>query len=171
MTIDIPSLIHAAGGEIVGKVRLQKIVYLLDQMGFATGFSFSYHHYGPYSEELADSVEEDVIFRRVSQESRRRGDGIPFMVYKVPEGRLTETMSAMLDDRRAKGALKAMQCRSATILELAATIHWLAFVEEESDWRSDLVRRKGVKTESGRTEEALALLRELQIAPREVAVL
>jgi len=32
MTIDIPNLLNAAGGAIVGKVRLQKIVYLLDQM-------------------------------------------------------------------------------------------------------------------------------------------
>ena len=38
MTIDVPSLILAAGGEVVGKVRLQKIVYLLDQIGLNSGF-------------------------------------------------------------------------------------------------------------------------------------
>jgi len=32
MSIDIPALIDAAGGEIVGKIRLQKMVYLLDQL-------------------------------------------------------------------------------------------------------------------------------------------
>ena len=56
MTIDIPSLVVAAGGEIVGKIRLQKVVYLLDQMGLNSGFSYQYFHYGPYSEDLAERV-------------------------------------------------------------------------------------------------------------------
>ena len=83
MAIDVPSLVRAAGGEIVGKVRLQKMVYLLDQLGVPTGFSFSYHHYGPYSDELAEVVEDDVIFRRVKAERRRRSDGVPYVVYKT----------------------------------------------------------------------------------------
>jgi hypothetical protein len=58
-----------------------------------------------------------------------------------------------------------MQRKSATVLELAATIHWLAFIEEIEDWRSELRRRKGVKTEQGRADSALALLGELGIAP------
>ena len=67
MSIDIPSLLNAAGGAIVGKVRLQKIVYLLDQMGMNSGYSYEYHHYGPYSAELADSVDEDVVFRQIEE--------------------------------------------------------------------------------------------------------
>jgi uncharacterized protein YwgA len=163
MTIDVPSLIQAAGGEIVGKVRLQKIVYLLDQLGVQTGFSFSYHHYGPYSDELADVVEDDVIFRRVKAERRRRSDGVPYVVYKPAAG--AEVGTSIFDAPKIKSALQAMQRSSATVLELAATIHWLAFVEEVEDWQTELVRRKGVKTKDGREAKALALLGELQIAP------
>jgi uncharacterized protein len=59
MTIDIPSLVVAAGGQVPGRVRLQKIVYLLDQIGLESGFTFEYHHYGPYSEGLAEQVEDE----------------------------------------------------------------------------------------------------------------
>ena len=66
VTTDVPGLVRAAGGEVVGKVRLQKLVYLLEQLGLISGYSFEYRHYGPYSEELADQVEDDVVFGRLT---------------------------------------------------------------------------------------------------------
>lgn len=159
MTIDLPSLISAAGGEVVGKVRLQKLVYLLDQLGLESDFSFSYHHYGPYSEDLADAIEEDVIFRRVEIETRRRGDGVPFFVFR------SQSHSTAAFSPKIASAIKAMQLRSAMVLELAATAHWLAFVERYDDWREELIKRKGAKTEQGRSDDALRLLNELNIAP------
>ena len=44
MTIDVPGLVLANGGELVGSVRLQKVVYLLDQIGLNSGFAFDYRH-------------------------------------------------------------------------------------------------------------------------------
>lgn len=164
MTIDMPAFIDAAGGQVIGKVRLQKLVYLLDKLGVPTGFSFTYHHYGPFSEELADVVEDHVVFGRLSAEQRRRADGVPFVVYKAIHHN-HEERSRSLDSPGVKAALAAMQRPSTTVLELAATIHWLAFVERVENWRAELVRRKGVKTEQGRTAEALALLKELGLAP------
>jgi uncharacterized protein YwgA len=164
MTIDIPTFIDAAGGEVAGKVRLQKLMYLVDQLGIVTGFSFNYHHYGPYSEELAERVEDDVVFGRVSVEQKRRADGVPFVIYR-PRHHNQDDPKSLLRTPGVRAALSAMQRRSATVLELAATIHWLAFVEEVDNWQAELVRRKGVKTEHGRAEAALGLLVEMQIAP------
>ena len=70
MTIDIVSVVEQAGGEVRGKVRLQKLVYLLSQIGVNTGYTFAYHHYGPYSEQLTEAVEDAVIFGRLQQEVR-----------------------------------------------------------------------------------------------------
>src|SRR5215471_7421463 len=136
MTINIPSLINAAGGEVVGKVRLQKLVYLLDQLGLESGFPFSYHHYGPYSEELADAVEDEVIFHHIDVDMRRRSDGVPFFVFKACARATAATFPTDI-----MSALRMMQSRTAIVLELAATIHWLAFVEKIEDWRGELVRR------------------------------
>jgi len=165
MTIDMPAFIDAAGGQVVGKVRLQKLVYLLDQLGVPTGFSFTYHHYGPFSEELAESVEDDVVFGRLSVEQRRRADGVPYVVYRPLINGHEQQKSSPLNSPGIKAALTAMQRHSTTVLELAATIHWLAFVERVGNWRAELIRRKGVKTEQGRTDEALNLLQETGLAP------
>jgi len=48
----VAAVVDAAGGTLVSRVRLQKTVYLLDQLGLGSGFEFEYHHYGPYSRDL-----------------------------------------------------------------------------------------------------------------------
>jgi uncharacterized protein len=167
MTIDIPSLVVAAGGEIVGKIRLQKVVYLLDQIGLKSGFSYEYFHYGPYSEDLAEQVEDDVVFGRLHADQRRRlSDGVPYIAYSASANSSGDGDElGHLPEDRVGAALREMQRRSATVLELAATIHWLAVMEGISDWKSELIRRKGSKTSNGRDRLAVELLRTLGLPP------
>ncbi len=163
MTVDIASLVRAAGGEIVGKIRLQKMVYLLDQMGLNSGYPFEYHHYGPYSESLAQQVEDDVFFDHIDSISRRRQrDGVPYVVYRAKTSGNGDTID---HNPHFIAALGEMQRHSSTVLELAATIHWLAVVEDRDDWQTELVRRKGSKTFGERDGEALDLLRRLNLPP------
>ncbi len=166
MTIDIPSLVMAAGGEIVGKIRLQKVVYLLDQIGLNSGFSYEYFHYGPYSEDLAEQVDDDVVFGHLHADQRRRlSDGVPYIAYSANSSGDGDALEAHLPKDRVRAALVEMQRRSATVLELAATIHWLAVMEDISDWKSELIRRKGSKTHNDRDRLALELLRTLGLPP------
>ena len=164
MSIDIPALIDAAGGEIVGKIRLQKMVYLLDQLGVQSGFSFDYHYYGPYSEELAEAVDDDVIIGGIEEEQRRRvSDGVSYVIYRSLDHR--EQASDVFSQPAIAAAIEEMNGQSMTILELAATIHWLAFKEKVRNWREELTRRKGIKTAGGRTERAMELLEKLKLSP------
>jgi uncharacterized protein YwgA len=163
----IASVVSNAGGEIVGRVRLQKEVYLLDQLGLNSGFDYSYHYYGPYSADLMDAVDGAKAFRLVDEQiHHRRSDGVPFSVYCVnAESSGFDVELGDLGEKAMTAALALMQARSATVLELAATIHWLHDAERVANWKTELVRRKGVKTEGGRIDEALKLLRELNLAP------
>jgi hypothetical protein len=165
MSIDIPSVVVAAGGRIAGRVRLQKIVYLLDQIGLESGFTFEYHHYGPYSDGLAEQVEDDEIFKKLQVEPRqRRTDGVPYVVFHASQPGDGEPLETRPAAKRINDALPMLMKTSATVLELAATIHWLAVVEGRADWREELVRRKGVKTQQGRDEKALDVLRSLGLS-------
>jgi hypothetical protein len=65
----------------------------------------------------------------------------------------------------ARGLIGPMTMKSSTVLELAATIHWLVYTEKVSDWETELVRRKGVRTERGRMKEAIELLGKLALSP------
>lgn len=171
MAIDISDLLRAAGGEMVGRVRLQKSVYLLDQMGMDSGLSFDYHHYGPYSAELSDELDDEVVFGEIEEEARRRSrDGVPYSVFRVRNAQQDHGSTlGKLPWTEAQNALSEMEKASATVLELAATIHWLAFVERVDDWQAELFCRKGVKTRHGRDRRALQLLRKLGLDPKLVS--
>lgn len=164
MAIDISHLISALGGTVVGKVRLQKIVYLLDQLGLDSGFDFEYHHYGPYSADLTEAVDFNVSLGDISEEPRRRqSDGVPYTVF-VSSPRLTEFNGEAMGDLSWEeiGKYSTLFSKySATTLELAATAFWLVNEEQVEDWRGELVDRKGVKTQNGRVEQAVQLLGEL----------
>ncbi|KAB2919086.1 MAG: hypothetical protein F9K30_17655, partial [Dechloromonas sp.] len=53
----VRDVLFAADGPIVGRVRIQKVFYLLNQLGLEGDFRFSYHHYGPYSEDLSQAID------------------------------------------------------------------------------------------------------------------
>ena len=168
MAVEVCEIIEAAGGEIVGKIRLQKMVYLLDQLGLGSGYSFDYHHYGPYSSELADRTNLDVLFDCVVEESQRRfSDGVPYSVFKLPGSYEPSGADGIggIPEAKIKGFVSLLQAQSGTVLELAATIHWLAFVEKVEDWRNELIQRKASKADGGRTDKAIDLLKQLGIAP------
>ena len=169
MTVDIAHLLRAAGGSLVGKVRLQKVVYLLDQIGMNSGFEFDYHYYGPYSAELTEAVDDAIVFSSVAEKIKSRvSDGVSYSVFEVEEDAAYPDDADELGDldfSAARDAIRTMNNYSATVLELAATINWLVCVEEEEDWKTELQHRKGAKASGGRTEEALKLLGELQLPP------
>jgi uncharacterized protein YwgA len=144
-------------------VRLQKIFYLLDRMGLESGFDYEYHHYGPYSSELAEAVEDATAFGHIDERIGRRSyDGVSYSIFEKPRV-ASEPYLGALDHGHAAKVLKRMQAEPATVLELAATIDWLRTQEQVSNWRSELARRKGAKAELSRVERAERLLRDLNM--------
>lgn len=53
----IASLFRQAG-EIAGRKKLQKIIYILQKLGYPFQEKFHFHFYGPYSDELSLRIEE-----------------------------------------------------------------------------------------------------------------
>src|SRR5882757_4316052 len=76
-----------------------------------------------------------------------------------------DALDAHMPEVHIRTALVEMQRRSATVLELAATIHWLSVIEGISDWKNELIRRKGAKTHNNRDQQAVELLRTLGLPP------
>jgi len=66
--------IFAVSGEIVGRKKLQKMVYIAKKLNFPFQEKFEFHFYGPYSEELTLRVEELCNFGfidEVKEEKKR----------------------------------------------------------------------------------------------------
>ena len=167
----IAAVIAAAGGELIGKVRLQKVVYLLDQLGLESGFRFEYHHYGPFSRVLVNGVEDAKAFHLLEETSgQRNADLARYSIFRLahPLPTTDDSFGAMTQEK-AEELAKNLVARDATVLELAATIHWLWKFEGRSNWRDELIRRKGPKIQNGRLERAISLLEDLSLTPPQIA--
>ncbi|WP_029011363.1 hypothetical protein [Azospirillum halopraeferens] len=158
----VAAIVEAAGGRLVSRVRLQKIAYLIDQVAEPSGFEYSYHHYGPYSRDLDNAVLDAEAFGKVKESvGYRHSDGARYSIFE-----LKECGEASLA-KKAKDLIPTLAATNVTVLELAATAHWLATAERIEDWENEIRRRKGSKTEGGRLDEAKKLLANIGLPPAE----
>jgi len=160
------AVVHSAPEhKLASRVRLQKTVYLLQALGFDTGLQFQYYHFGPYSRELDLALAEAHDSNLVCEsKARRQSDGATYSLFEakpndkhISFGKLTQ--------QRAQELIAKFTTTNVTVLELAATAHWLKNAEKIADWHAEIVRRKGIKTENGRLTRAIDLLTELELAP------
>jgi uncharacterized protein len=158
------SVVRDAGGELVGRTRLQKVTYLMQLAGFSADFPFEYKHYGPYSEELASAMEIATGLKIVAEEEKRTEWGGWYSIYKFNQ---KETGSTEIhSDADRINFLKAASRISAIDLELAATAAFLydkeGFTPEgKGDPWAETARRKPEKAGDGRLDRAKVAYRQL----------
>lgn len=152
----IARIIGDAGGEIVGRTKLQKTAYLLTLAGFEDRFRFGYKHYGPFSDELASMAELAAAFDLISEQQKQASWGGSYSVYSVqsvassgPPGRI--------------GLARAAAQSDALLLELAATAAYLAQEGKLQPW-AETARRKPDKAAEGRLDSAKTLYAKLRTA-------
>jgi uncharacterized protein len=160
----IAQVLAAANGEIVGRVRLQKIVYLLEQLGLGSGFRYTYHHYGPYSEDVFVATQrEEFLDKSISETVSPSSYGGSYSVFKLVNN-IQPTCVGLLEVDNAREFTSKMMSVNSVVLELAATIHWLKEKERISDWRNELTSRKPNKASQLNVDRAAALLSSLGLA-------
>lgn len=162
----VAAVIGAAGGELTGRVRLQKTVYLMDQLGLKSGFTFRYHHYGPFSRDLDNAIADAKAFGLVEEAfEARQSDGATYSIFRL-KGEARRDSFGKLGANKAGRLAELFAETNVTVLELAATVDWLWRFEKCADWRHEITKRKGVKVQGGRLDKAVALLGALGLPPR-----
>lgn len=161
----IETVVHAADNEIVGKIRTQKIFYLLERIGIGTDFSFSYHHYGPYSHDLANLIDATVMFgENLKEKQGKNSFGNTYSIFSLhnvtdqPEEKIGD-----LDFSLVREIVEKMKSVPSVVIELAATIYWLNQEEKVTDWNSELKSRKPQKATDVRIDAALKLLEDINL--------
>jgi uncharacterized protein len=163
----VAAVVAAAGGQLAGRVRLQKTVYLLDRLGLNSKFEYDYHHYGPYSRDLDNATADAKAFDLIEEAfDHRVGDGAMYSIFRLKkQAKANQQAFGYLDPGHAETLVSLFARMNVTVLELAATIDWLWREERHADWRREITRRKGVKVQGGRLERAVTLLDEIGLSP------
>ena len=155
---EVTSIVGDAGGRIVGRTRLQKIAYLLTATGLDDNFKFSYKHYGPFSSELADSVEFGSLIGNLTEEKRETGWGSVYSIYTLDDFQPP-------NETTPRSQLATIAANSESIeLELAATAVFLAHDGYDDPWE-EISQRKPDKVTESRVQNAKALLSKLSQIP------
>lgn len=161
----VAAVVVAAAGQLTGRVRLQKTVYLLDQFGLNSGFSYEYYHYGPYTSDLENATADAKAFGLIEETfAHRVSDGAMYSIFQSKSDVKPEAFGD-LGRGRAEELVGLFAQTNVTVLELAATIDWLWRREGCRDWRREITRRKGVKVQGGRLEKAVELLDKIGLSP------
>lgn len=147
--VEAARFVREAGGNLVGRTRLQKVAYLTQLAGFGKVFPFSYRHYGPYSEELANGMEIARALGLVMESEQRADWGGRYSIYRT-----TDRTPPAMDDARARFVAEAAKI-GAIELELAATAAFLQADEKVSGdpWEAT-AQLKPDKAAEGRLERA-----------------
>ena len=148
------NVIRDAGGRIVGRTRLQKVAFLLELVGLGEGFSFSYYHYGPYSEDLNLAIQLGVMFDELGEQERLASWGGKYSIFTTD--RREDEVSTADRKRFARIASEA----DPVELELAATAAFLATDGIKNAW-DETAKRKPEKSKNGRLAKAKNLYKNL----------
>lgn len=155
----VEDIVALNGGVLVGRTRLQKSIYLLQEMLLAEGYDFDYYHFGPYSDALAEDVRFAEFFGELESEPLPGAHSVPYTKFKT-----TAKLPKFMDENKAKSikdALCKLQHHEALLLELAATWRFLETHGYPETAKEEVTIRKPNKATPDRLTRAKKLLVEL----------
>lgn len=163
----VVDMIALNGGEMVGRTRLQKGAYLLHRCGANLDLSFVYHHYGPYSFDLASGCLDARAEGWIDIEEKPGRYRIPYAIFRLREAANPSGRLGALPGDEARPLLERMGKASDIVLELAATIVY--FIENGRDAKEGIREtkvRKPLKADETSLARARSLIRDLGLDPK-----
>ena len=153
----LAGVIHAhPDHKVVGRIRLQKTIRLLQRLGMPSGYSFQLFYYGPYSDGILSDIQLLEQWKWVVEEGKTSRSGDPYFIMQASD------KAKLSDIAKFRKHIDKMGATNPTVLELAATYDM--FRDLGSNHKEALVRlrnKKGTKCDDGNQQKALTLLKEL----------
>lgn len=113
--------VFASAGEVIGRKKLQKMVYIAKKLNYPFYEKYNFHFYGPYSEEVTLRVEELCNLGFLNELKENKGG------YSQYRYSLTETGAEFLTHYNLElphlnECMTAMNEQSSRFLELVSTV-------------------------------------------------
>lgn len=115
-------------GTVYGRVRIQKTAYFLKRLGMSEleGVDFFYHHYGPFSWTVAESLVDGVRCDALQEEAKPLVDDRQSYAYRLRDGAGEKIDDVSLASQALVERLVAqLRDEHWRTLELASTIDFL----------------------------------------------
>ncbi len=111
----------AASEGIVGRKKLQKIIYIMKKLGLPFEEKYTFYFYGPYSEELSLRIEEITNLGFVSEVKEQKSNYYQYR-YQVTEQGEDFLKHSNTELPLEESVVQEMKEQSSRFLELVATM-------------------------------------------------
>ncbi|AWI13939.1 MULTISPECIES: YwgA family protein [Bacillaceae] len=137
MLFEHAKILHAirTAKEVVGRKKLQKMIYIAKRLSFPYQEKFDFHFYGPYSEELTLQVEELVNMGFLDEVKEKKGGYFQYRYQLTKNGgeflelfeqKLPSTLDECIND---------MNKKSSRFLELVSTVLYFDALPREDIYK------------------------------------
>jgi uncharacterized protein YwgA len=113
--------VFAEAGEIIGRKKLQKMVFIGKKLQLPFYERYDFHFYGPYSEELTLRIEELCNLGFLEEMKEKKGGYFQYR-YSLTEVGEQFLNQYDLDTPSLGGCMKEMNDQNARFLELVSTV-------------------------------------------------
>lgn len=120
---------------VVGRKKLQKMIYILQSCGFPFEEKYQFHFYGPYSEELSLRMEELCNLGFIEERQEDKGNYTQY-IYDVTDEGLDFSHQFELALPDFSKQVQLLQVESSRFLELVATMFYFR------DLSKDIIEKK-----------------------------
>lgn len=117
-------------GEVTGRKKLQKMIFIAKKMNFSFQEKYSFHMYGPYSEELTVRVEELCNLGFMTERKEDKGSYVQYCYAPTESGKEFTTILGE-ENPRLKSIIEKMNAKSSRFLELVATLLYFDDLKRE----------------------------------------
>ncbi|WP_338788035.1 YwgA family protein [Metabacillus sp. FJAT-53654] len=120
----------SSAGEIIGRKKLQKMIYIAKKIDLPFYEKYNFHFYGPYSEELTLRIEELCNLGFLNEVHEKKGGYFQYRYSLTDTG--TEFLGHYdLDLPPFEGCMIHLNEQSSRFLELVSTVLYFDGLEQE----------------------------------------
>lgn len=149
-------------GEVTGRKKLQKMIFIAKKMNFPFAEKFELHMYGPYSEELTLRVEELCEMGFLEEQCMNKGSYLQYTYQVSDEGaRFLETTS--LANEQLQSFIEKMQLKSSRFLELVSTLLYFDYLSQQQQIEKVHIVKNKLKFSETEMTDAFHFIKELEL--------
>ncbi|MBP3952750.1 YwgA family protein [Bacillus suaedae] len=108
-------------GEVIGRKKLQKIIYIAKKMDVPFSERFKFHMFGPYSEELSLRMEELCNLGFVEEQKEDKGNYYQYRYALSEEGKRFLNLY-QFEIPQSEALINELNGQSSRFLELVSTL-------------------------------------------------
>lgn len=158
--VKLMTVLHEAG-EVVGRKKLQKMIFIAKKLNFPFYEKYDFHFYGPYSEEVTLKIEELTNLGLVT-EVQEKVNGYVQYRYSLSEAGERFLTNFHVNFPSLRDCVQMMNKENARFLELVSTIFYFdEFAKDDIIRKVEAVKAKQQYTEQ-EFEHAFAFIEQLK---------